>query len=143
MRTRTIGFALAVLLAAVAAALAVEPRQGGPAGMPMYDKATEVTVQGEVTAVTTVAGRRGMSGIHVTMNAEGGPVEVHLGPATYLEEQHFRVAKGDVIEVVGSRVTINGSVAVLARTVKKGETVVVLRDENGVPKWARGGRGNP
>lgn len=141
MKTSAIGIAMAAVIVAGTAALAVDARQGRRTGMPMYITATEVTLKGEVTEVTTQTGRRGMSGIHVTLKGDAAPVDVHLGPAAYLEQRHFEVAKGDVIEVVGSKVTVAGAEAVLARTVKKGETVTVLRDENGVPKWARAGRG--
>jgi hypothetical protein len=132
---------MAAGILAGSAPLAVDARQGRRMRMPMYDTATEVTLKGEVTEVTTETGRRRMSRIHVTLQGDAGPVVVHPGPAAYLEQQHFEVAKGDVIQVVGSKMTVARSVAVLARTVKKGETVTVLRDENGVPKWARAGRG--
>jgi hypothetical protein len=141
MKTSAIGIAVAAVILAGTAAFAVDARQGRRTATPTYDAATEVTLKGEVTDVTTQTGRHGMSGIHVTLKGDAAPVDVRLGPADYLEQQHFQVIKGDVIEVVGSKVTIAGAEAVLARTVKKGETPVVLRDENGMPKWARTRRG--
>jgi hypothetical protein len=103
----------------------------------MYDKATEVTVRGEVTEVTTVQGSRSKSGVHVTVAGDTGTVTVHLGPASYLETQNLTLAKGDVVEIVGSKVQVAGEEVVVARTVKKGETTTVLRDENGLPLWSR------
>jgi hypothetical protein len=44
--------------------------------------------------------------------------------------------KGDKIEVKGSRVTISGKPAIIAAEVKKGDTILVLRDSAGIPAWA-------
>jgi hypothetical protein len=63
-------------------------------------------------------------------------IEVFTGPTVFLEKQTFPLAKGDAIEVTGSRVTINGTAALLARQIRKGDTILILRDENGRPVWA-------
>jgi hypothetical protein len=46
-----------------------------------------------------------------------------------------KIQKGDTIEVKGSRVTITGKPAIIAAEVKKGDNVLVLRDNNGIPAW--------
>jgi DNA/RNA endonuclease YhcR with UshA esterase domain len=66
----------------------------------------------------------------------GKPIEVFAGPTVFLQRQAFPLAKGDAIEVTGSRVTFNGTPALLARQIKKGDTILILRDENGRPVWA-------
>jgi len=123
-------------------------------GMPMYDKATEATIVGVVDKVIEEAGmmrgRAGMqgamggamTGIHVMLKTDAGDIEVHLGPSTFLKEKELTVATGDRLEVIGSKVTMMGAPAFLARQVKKGDATVVLRDESGRPLWAMGrGRG--
>jgi hypothetical protein len=46
------------------------------------------------------------------------------------------IEKGDKIEVKGSRVMFAGKQAIIAAEVKKGGSVLVLRDSAGVPAWA-------
>jgi hypothetical protein len=53
----------------------------------------------------------------------------------------FSFAKGDQIEVLGSRVRVGATDALLAREVQKDGKTLVLRDANGIPKWSRGRRG--
>jgi hypothetical protein len=42
----------------------------------------------------------------------------------------------DQVQVKGSRVTFAGKPAIIAAEVKKGDDVLVLRDENGLPAWS-------
>jgi hypothetical protein len=53
-----------------------------------------------------------------------------------------RIEVNDTIVINGSRVTIDGNPAIIAAQVKKGNEILKLRDENGIPAWRRGGRGN-
>lgn len=128
-------FAALLLVAATAGAFAQQSSRGwrGPA----YDKASEITFRGEVTEVMTQTGRRQNTGVHVTVVGEDGTVVVHLGPAGYLDKQNLALVKGDVVEIVGSRTKMDGEEVLLARLVKKGETLTVLRDETGRPMWSR------
>jgi hypothetical protein len=141
MATTRCRIMVAAILVVTSAVIAGRAQQGSGMRMSMYDKSTEITVKGEVTDVSTQTGHHGMSGVHITVKGDTGSIAVHLGPAAFLEEQHLVIAKGDIVEVVGSKVKMADGEAVLARTVKKGETVTVLRDENGMPKWAGMRRG--
>ena len=67
-------------------------------------------------------------------------LEVRLGPTTFLEKEKFTFAKGDQIEVTGSKVKIEGADALIAREVKKGGKTLTLRDAQGVPAWSGGRR---
>ncbi len=40
-----------------------------------------------------------------------------------------------------AKITFNNAPAIIAGQVKKGETVLMLRDENGIPVWAGTGMG--
>jgi hypothetical protein len=137
-----IGGAVA-LVAALASSPALLAQRGRACGMcdgggPRYDAAKEVVLSGTVDAVTEMQGRRGMSGVHLTLNAGGAPVEVHLGPSSFLKEKGLAVAKGDSLEVRGARVDLGGVDSLLAREVTRAGAVTVLRDEDGVPLWSRG-----
>ena len=61
---------------------------------------------------------------------------VHLGPEWYIERLDGKLAKGDAVEVKGSRVTFAGNPAIIAAEVKKGDAILKLRDDNGIPAWS-------
>jgi hypothetical protein len=111
----------------------------------MYDVKTETTITGTVEGVETVTGsgsrgRRNLGGIHLTVRTEKETVEVHVGPTAYLTEKGITLVKGDTIEVLGSRVTIDEESVVIARQIKKGDNTWVLRDGAGRPLWRGRGR---
>lgn len=106
----------------------------------MYNPANETTVKGTVEEVKAVTGRRGWKGTHLTLKTADKTFDVHLGPAPFLKEKGFNVAKGDQIEVTGATADFKGSEALIAREVKKDGETLVLRDAQGIPKWSRGWR---
>jgi hypothetical protein len=109
----------------------------GSAYQRMYDPATVETVSGTVESVNKITPMSGMySGIHLTVKTDKETLDVHLGPEWYIERLDTKIEKGDRIEVKGSRVTIAGKPALIAAEVKKGNSVLVLRDNNGIPAWA-------
>ncbi len=115
------------------------PCSGG--GRALYNRKTEITMEGAVVNVETVACRRmSGSGTHITLRADGQPVRVHLGPSRFLEEKGLTIAEGDAMTITGSKVTCKSSQYVIAREVRRGELTVTLRDERGVPEWAGSGR---
>jgi CBS domain containing-hemolysin-like protein len=103
----------------------------------MYNPATVETISGTVESVNKMIPMKRMrSGIHLTLKTEKENVDVHLGPEWFIERLDTKIQKGDTIEVKGSRVTIAGKPAVIAAEIKKGDNVLVLRDNNGIPAWA-------
>ena len=127
-----------ILLVALAAATLSAQRgmQGG-----LYDPAKETTMTGTVDAVTTTPAQgRGGGGIHLTLAATSGAIDVHVGPASFVSGKNFTLAKGDVLTVVGSKVTMAGQDVLIAREITKGSQVLTLRDAKGLPLWAGGDR---
>lgn len=119
---------------------AAPPMRGagpGPRAMPRYDAATVQTLRGRVVRIERVP-HGSFVGVHAILQPEGatGELSVHLGPSWYVDEQALVVAAGDTIEVTGSRVTIDGAPALLARHVVRGDQALVLRDEGGTPAWS-------
>jgi hypothetical protein len=108
---------------------------GGMKGYMNYDRDTVETIEGTVVNVATFM--RG--GIHVTLKTAKGDVDAHLGPDFFVKEK-IKIAKGDVVEIVGSRIEFNGSKAIIAKSIKKGDVVVQLRKDDGTPLWAGEGR---
>jgi hypothetical protein len=111
------------------------------AGGTGYDSSTVETVSGEIVAVERVPAGRGRSGgVHITLKTDRETLPVHLDPAWYLDKQKVRLERLDHVEVEGSRISFKGKPAIIARQVKKGGAMLVLRNEAGIPAWAgRGG----
>lgn len=54
----------------------------------------------------------------------------------YVEQQRFAIAPKDQVEIKGSRLSIQGQPTVIAAEVKKGDKILTLRDDKGIPLWA-------
>ena len=116
--------------------VAVAQKMGGADSN--YDPKTETTVSGVVEEVKQQAGPRGITGTHAVVKTENGVLDVHLGPSDFLSKQGLALAKGDSVEIVGSKVTMNGKEALIAREVKKSNKTFVLRSASGKPMWSGG-----
>lgn len=130
---RRLAAATAVTLAAAFPSLA---QQG-----PRYDPKTEVTVNGTVEDAKEIPSQgKGAAGMHALVKTASGVFDVRLGPAEFWKRHGFELAKGDSIEVTGSKMKSGESEILIAREVKKGDRTVTLRDSSGVPVWSRGPR---
>lgn len=106
-----------------------------------YNPATETTVTGTVESVTNVpSGHRGGGGLHLVVTAASGPIEVHVGPSSFVASKNVTFAKGDILTVVGSKVMMSGEDVLIAREIRKGDQVLTLRDAKGFPLWSGRGR---
>ena len=102
-----------------------------------YDPKTVETISGEVVSVDKFKPGKGMSyGIHLQLKTEKDTIAVHLGPEWYIQNQDTEIKAKDKISVKGSRVTFEGKPTIIAAEVRKGDEVLSLRDEHGVPAWA-------
>lgn len=113
-------------------------RGGGLHYGTMWDDSSVTTVAGEVTAVEKYTPGRGGSsyGLRVTIKTDKETLPIILGPAWYVEQQHFAIAAKDKVEVTGARMAIQGQPAIIAAEVKKGDQILKLRDDKGIPLWA-------
>lgn len=129
---------IAFLATAVCALAFAQPPAGGMKKgmrMPRYDASTEITVTGTVQDVLHPQMGR-MEGTHLLLKTETETLEVHLGPSSFVSGKGFSFAKGDSVQVLGSKVTVGGNPAVLAREVTKDGKTLTLRDKTGRPLWA-------
>jgi hypothetical protein len=110
------------------------------ARMPNYDPNSEVKISGTVQNVQQVTGRHGWAGTHLMVKTESETFDVHLGPADYLARKNFSFAKGDPVEVTGSRMKWNGADVLIAREISKNGKTLVLRNAQGIPQWSGGRR---
>lgn len=107
----------------------------GRMGMPAYDSAKEITIEGTVAEVQTGSGMM-MGVLAQVTTAPEKTMTVFLGPARFLERQKFSVTKGDELKITGAPIERAGREFFLAREVRKGDVTLVLRDTRGMPKWA-------
>jgi hypothetical protein len=115
----------------------------------MYDTTTEATFLGTVESVEQSVGqgrarggrgRRRPGGTHIVLQTDVGPLEVHLGPTTFLAEKNIAIVAGDALQILGSRVSVNDESFVVAREITKGDQTWTLRDASGRPLWSGGRR---
>lgn len=105
--------------------------------MTMFDPKTVETISGDVVRVGRIVPFKGMSrGVYLLLKIEKETISVHLGPAWFIENQDIKIEPKDKIEVKGSRVTFRGKPIIIAIELKKGDMVLRLRDENGLPLWS-------
>ena len=103
----------------------------------MYNTNTVETISGVVTSVDKITPTKGMYyGVHLMLKTDKETVSVHLGPGWYIENQDIMIEPNDKVEITGSRITFDGNPALIAAVVKRGDDVLVLRDENGFPAWS-------
>lgn len=102
----------------------------------MYNLNTVETIAGEVISVDKFTPMAGMSqGVHMQLKTENETIDVHLGPAWYLDNQDMTIAPKDRVSVKGSRITWGGETVLVAAEVQKDNATLVLRDASGVPLW--------
>ena len=105
--------------------------------LPRYDKKTEITLKGPIVEVKLIDTASGVQGTHLMLHQGQEMIEVFAGPTTTLTAGGMVFAKGDTVEVIGSKVEINGAPVLLARQIKKGAKSIAMRDENGRPSWLK------
>ena len=104
----------------------------------IFDSKTIKTISGQVIKIDQV--REFGFGLQMRLTVFIDKKEilpVYLGPAFYIvgpwQAKHFKL--GDKVTVRGSQVTIKGEPLMIAVTVKLGNEVLRLRDQEGIPAW--------
>jgi len=149
MRTFVMGVSVVSLMVLIMAADAFAQRGpcfrwqgsgGWGMGSPyqrMYEPARMETIKGTVEAVDMITPLRGMhNAVAIKVKTDRESLAVHLGPEWYIARLDTKIEKGDKVEVKGVRTTFDGKPALIAAEVRKGEDVLVLRNEAGIPAWA-------
>jgi hypothetical protein len=132
MRIRLNSVFLAAPLLFTLSAAAQQKPPVTPARVQPYNLSREVSLQGTVvayTAASTVA----PLGAHVTVQTSSGPVDVHLGNARLLTDNHISLSAGDSVRIIGENVTRAENTNFLARILVKGNQQVALRSIRGIP----------
>jgi hypothetical protein len=116
--------------------------QGPRAGTPNYDPKTETKVSGTVADVQQYSRGGWRTGTHLTLKTDSETLDVHVGPSQYVLSKQFSFAKGDQIEVLGSKVRIADADVLIAREITKAGKTLTLRNAQGIPLWSGGRRAN-
>ena len=136
---------LSVGLAAQTAPAKTAPAKTAPAQKPeanpastttKYDRTTETTVKGTIDEVKEVPGPDNQLHIQLLLKNGDRITEIRLCPRDYLKELEVNFAKGDEVEITGSRIKIDDREVILARSIVKGNSTLVLRDKQGNPVWS-------
>lgn len=111
----------------------VKPRGPTEQGAALYNIATESTLKGVVRAVEdyTCAVSESEIGRHLRLQTATGMVEVHLAPARVMRSQKFTFSPGDQIEVLGSKLSLQGQDSIIAREITRGNESFFIRDREG------------
>lgn len=100
--------------------------------MSAYNRSREAVVQGTVLSYTEDSGRA-PGGAHVTVQTLAGPVDVQLGPASYLHASNFSLVPGESVRLLGASISVNEGNVFLARIVQKGGQTITIRSPRGFP----------
>lgn len=105
--------------------------------LPNYDPKTELTLKKAVVEdVKEVTLPQGKNRFQLLVKVETESYQVCLCPKAFLEMLDASFAKGDELEITGSKVQdAENNTLILAREVVKGNNTLVLRDKNGEPVW--------
>jgi hypothetical protein len=134
-----IWIALVLLLPLPVAAQGAAGEKPEPPGQGLYNPQTVETVSGLVLAISYGAAGEGLPApVYLTLKTDQGKLTVLAGPRRFLERQPLQIAALDRIQVTGSRVEVAGKPALIAAEIRKGEQVIRLRNDQGLPLWGRG-----
>jgi hypothetical protein len=98
---------------------------------PTYEKSTETKIKGTIRQITVDPD--GM--VHLAVRSRKQTLDVQLGPRRFLKFLGIIYKEGEKVEVIGSRITVEGTTLLLARMVKRTEDEIHFRDSQGNPAW--------
>ncbi len=104
-----------------------------------YNATQETMIEGTVLSYSAESATPPM-GAHVVLQTASGTTDVHLGAASYLEANHFSLAKGDSVRVVGASSATRQGTVFLVRVIQKGGQSLALRTAKGAPLSRAGAR---
>lgn len=102
---------------------------------PKFDSKTIVTINGEVLETKRIEHDHGLVGVHLMVKTEVETVEVHLGPACFIDKLGLELKNGEQITAKGSRVKTMRGPALLAQEIVLNGKTFTLRDADGRPEW--------
>jgi hypothetical protein len=95
-----------------------------------YDVSRETTLVGKVISYTEQSSVPPI-GAHASIQTTYGPVDVHIGSAKLLEQNHFTLAVGDSVRITGEVISFGQSSIFAARIIENGTQSVTVRNSKG------------
>lgn len=102
---------------------------------PKYDLHTEAKTNGIVDAINLLPWGTRKDFTELIVKSGEDKVHIYLCPKPFQDEMGITFAKGDEISVTGSKVKIEASDIILARSLVKGTDTLMFRDPKGNPVW--------
>lgn len=141
MRKLTLGMALAGLIGISLPAVAeTDGWQRNSAYNQMFNPKSIVTVKGKVILIDR--GNHPMNGMEpgfaaVLKTDKGEEITVQVGPIWFTSyfKRKWDVKPGDLVEVTGSKINLNGKPVIMAMQGKKGNLAMTCRSKTGKPLW--------
>jgi hypothetical protein len=109
---------------------AQEKRRPSATHAAAYDQTRETVIQGTVLSYTENSGVPPI-GAHVTIQTSSGAVDIHLGPAYFLQSNHFSLSVNDSVRFVGVSVATDKGSIFLARIAQRGNQSIEIRSPRG------------
>jgi hypothetical protein len=132
---RKIAIAAVTIFVLAVAVSAWAQKAPDTSAMPKYDVSKEVKIKGTIEDVKEMTMAKGEAGVHLMVKTATETIEIRLCPSGYLKDFEIAFAKGQTVEVVGSKLKVDDKDVVLAREVVQGNNTVTLRDKQGAPVW--------
>jgi hypothetical protein len=131
------GFAAFVLALGVLIALSANGFAQSPKALPKYDVKSEVHIAKAIVLDTKeITLPNGQQRLWLIVKNGEETQEVCTCPKAFLETMDTAFAKGDELEITGSKVSEGeDKTIILAREIAKGQNTLVLRDKKGEPVW--------
>jgi len=123
------GLLFAILAVPLVAQPASEARVAQGFGV-TYDRAHEITLNGDVQQVVTRHVVGAPVGMHLLVAGPEGLVDAHIGPFLS-KEMKEALHTGTPVQIVGAMATLNGKNYLLARELTVGGTTITVRSEHG------------
>ena len=98
-----------------------------------YDLSKEAMLNGTVADVITRPSPGMLGGSHLLLTTLAGPADISLGEFGLRGDGALSVVRGQQVEVVGVIKAFKGNPVYLARVVKIGDHVYVIRNGHGIP----------
>ena len=111
------------------------PQAMSQVSLPKYDLATEAKMKGTVQELKLPDKGSEKESARLTLKTTDSTIDVYLCPKSFLDDMGSTLAKGDEVNLTGSKVKQDGTDLILAREVVKGADTLVLRDDKGKPVW--------
>jgi hypothetical protein len=125
---------LSVVLVGLASAALSVGTSFAQSALPKYDLATETKMKGTIQDLK-LPEKGTKEAARLTLKSGDTTVDVYLCPKSFLDDMGSNLAKGDEVNLTGSKVKQDGADLILAREVSKGSDTLVLRDDKGKPVW--------